>query len=767
LSSSVRTGSRLGRKATAGRFQVFAGRGWGRWFASFPGALICLSLVAMPEAAPAAKPRNVLVLYSNGRLLPANIEVDRGLVQGFAARPDLQVELSAEFLDSPRFGGETHERAVVAYLREKYAAHPPEVILVGAWEALDFTLRNRERMFARVPVVHLAVSSEDLQSTAPLPPDVIGVPLRLDFLGTVEQALRWQPAARRLVVVTGSSTWDREWEARLRAQATRLEDRLSLEFLSGLATAELQTHLRALGGDSIVFTPGFFSDGDGRVFVPREAARLIAAAATAPVYSLYATFIGTGIVGGRMASYDAIGRVGAHATLELLSGAAPASLNLPETMPMPLHIDWREARRRGIAADAVPPDAIVKFREPSFWEAYRRWVLIAGAVMLLQAGLIAALLVERRRRQRTAAALARTERHMSLAARAARLSMWIWDTGTGRAGTIEPPPLPAATAPGPLADFAQVLARIHPQDRDEVVRVIGAALASGEEFDVEYRVTGPDGALHWQSARGSADQDQGRLIGVAIDITQRKRAEVQAEQDHAALQHMTRVSLLGQLSASIAHQLNQPLAAILGNAEAARTMLGRDPVDLPELRDICDDIVADDHRAAAVIRRLGALFKRGEPLLASLDVNELVRDTAELLRTNLLTRHVALVTQLAPALPRIDGDRVQLQQMLLNLIVNAADATELAAPDRRVVTVGTESDRAGIRLCVADRGPGVPAEALDKVFEPFWSTKDDGMGIGLAVCRSIVVEHRGSLVVTNSPEGGAVFCALLPARETP
>ena len=192
------------------------------------------------------------------------------------------------------------------------------------------------------------------------------------------------------------------------------------------------------------------------------------------------------------------------------------------------------------------------------------------------------------------------------------------------------------------------------------------------------------------AARGRAAQGDGQhLLGVALDITPRKRAEAQADEDRAALRHMTRVSLLGQLSASIAHQLNQPLASILSNAEAAQKMLQRDPVDLAELREICDDIVAEDHRAAEVIRRLGALFKRGEPTLVPLDVNELVRDTLDLTRTNLLTRHVAVSVELSAELPPVDGDRVQLQQLLLNLIVNAADAMEGTPEAERRLTVST------------------------------------------------------------------------------
>jgi C4-dicarboxylate-specific signal transduction histidine kinase len=729
----------------------------------WPAWLIVVCLLALSPPSEAATPHNVLVLYSYGRLLPGNIEGDRGLAEGFAARPDLAVAASAEFLDNPRFSGDTYERAFVTYLREKYAAHPPEVVIASANEAMDFMLRHRAELFAQVPIVHMSVSSNYLQSVLPLPPDVIGTPVTYDFVGTVEHALRWQPAASRLVVVTGASPWDLEWEAQLRAQAAGLPQRLAVDFLAGLPADRLRQRLRELPADSIVFTPGFFRDGSGREFTPREATELIAAASAVPVYGLFSTQIGTGIVGGHMATYDAIGRLGAETAIALLDGASPVSLALPATMPTPLHVDWRQLQRWRISPQAVPVDAILHFKEPTLWEAYRRQALTAGVVMLLQAGLILALLLERRRRRRTAAALARSEQHMRLATHAASLSTWILDASAESATGIESVSRRVDMEPETLADFRETQARVHPQDREVVDAALRDALVTHEEFEVEYRIAAPDGAWRWQSARGRADPARApRLLGVAIDITQRKRAEVQAEKDRAALHHMTRVSLLGQLSASIAHQLNQPLAAILGNAEAAQKMLECEPVDLPELREICADIVAEDHRAAEVIRRLGVLFRRGEPLFEPLDVNDLVRDTQEFTRNMLATRHVTVLTQLAPTLPPIAGDRVQLQQLLLNLIVNAADAMDDQPEAGRVMTIGTDLYAGVVRLSVADRGPGIRAEAQDKLFEPFWSTKAGGMGMGLAICRSITEAHRGSLTVTNAPVGGAVFCVLLP-----
>ena len=309
------------------------------------------------------------------------------------------------------------------------------------------------------------------------------------------------------------------------------------------------------------------------------------------------------------------------------------------------------------------------------------------------------------------------------------------------------------------------VARISPLDRAAVDAALRNALDTTDDFDVEYRIQDSNGEWGWQSARGRADHAEvPRLLGVAMDITQRKRAEAQAAQDRADLYHMTRVSLLGQLSASIAHQLNQPLASILGNAEAAQKMLEREPLDVQELRAICADIVAEDQRAAQVIRRLGLLFKRGESVFEPLDANELARDTIEFTRTTLTTRHVALVTQFEPELPSISGDRVQLQQMLLNLMINAADAMADLPEECRQMNISTSLQAGNVKICVTDRGPGVPAEAVGKVFEPFWSTRPDGMGMGLAVCRSIVEAHHGHLTVSQAVEGGAVFCALLPVR---
>jgi signal transduction histidine kinase/ABC-type uncharacterized transport system substrate-binding protein len=729
-------------------------------------ATFLLACCFLAHPAPSAgQGADVLVVYSNNRLLPANIEVERGLREVLETATGGKLDLFAEFLDRPAFLGEAHEARMAAYLVQKYATRPPRVIVAAGEAALWFVLSYRTGLFSAVPVVHAALSRTTLESGPPLPADVIGIPVDDDLPGNVALAMRWHPGARRVVVVTGTSPWDRAREAEIRAGVAQLEPKPSIEYVAGLPTADVVARLAALGRDDVVFTPGYFRDGAGREFSPRESVVAMADASGAPVYGPYGTFIGTGVVGGRMVDFEAVGRATGNIVARLLDGVPVSSVSMPARIAAPVQVDWRQVGKWGIREDVIPPDAIVHHRTPTFWESYRTQALVVALVVLLQAILIGALLVERRRRRNTATALAESEQRISLAAYAGRLSMWMWDLAHDQVWTTARL-RDRAGLPGEVpVSFDQVLQTVHPADRERFNHVVRSAAASGQELDVEYRVIQPDGEVRWFVARGhAAAGTEHCLTGVKMDITPRKAAELQAAGDRAALTHLSRVSTMGQLSAAIAHQLNQPLAAILGNAETGRKLLGRDPVDHQELREILDDIVGEDNRAAEIIRRLGALYKRGEMELARLDLNELARETLDLVRAELMTRNVSAETEFDPALPPIRGGRIQLQQVLLNLILNAADAMSGVDVDRRVVVVRTSFDGDQVRLCVTDRGTGIAADALPHVFDAFWSTKATGAGVGLAICHSIITAHQGTLEAYNNAGGGATFCFALPSE---
>ncbi|WP_437613796.1 ATP-binding protein [Sorangium sp. So ce834] len=245
-----------------------------------------------------------------------------------------------------------------------------------------------------------------------------------------------------------------------------------------------------------------------------------------------------------------------------------------------------------------------------------------------------------------------------------------------------------------------------------------------------------------------------------------RAAELKVRKAQEELAHLNRVSAMSELAASIAHELNQPLAAILSNAQAARRLLGQAPPDIAEARAALDDIAADGRRAGKVIDRMRAMLRKGELSAVALDLGELVREVARLLASAALLAGATVRIELAPGLPRVRGDGIQLQQVLLNLLVNALDAVSRRPPEARLVVVRARTAGGGVELSVADSGEGIPPADLERIFEPFFTSKAHGLGVGLAISRSIVEAHGGRLWAERGPGQGATFrCALPVWRE--
>jgi PAS domain S-box-containing protein len=256
------------------------------------------------------------------------------------------------------------------------------------------------------------------------------------------------------------------------------------------------------------------------------------------------------------------------------------------------------------------------------------------------------------------------------------------------------------------------------------------------------------------------------FIGVVEDITERRKAEMEAHELRANLAHAGRVTLLGQLASALAHELSQPLGAILRNAEAAEIMLQKQSPDLEELRAIVTDILADDQRAGNVIDRLRSLLRRGRVDPQPIRLQSVVSEVFSLVRADAAARHLKLDYSLAPVLPMVRGDRIHLQQVLLNLIINAMDALDGCPPNGPCVQVrARRRDPATVEVRVSDNGPGIPGEFLQRLFEPFFTTKANGMGMGLPVSKTLIEAHGGRLWAENGPGGGACFCFTLPVAD--
>jgi PAS domain S-box-containing protein len=312
--------------------------------------------------------------------------------------------------------------------------------------------------------------------------------------------------------------------------------------------------------------------------------------------------------------------------------------------------------------------------------------------------------------------------------------------------------------------------RLHPKDLDSATAVAQAHIRGETSFyEFEHRMLHKDGSIRWFLARGRlprrSDGAALHMLGTYTEITERKEAELQVERQRNELAHLSRVTMLGTLSGALAHELNQPLMAILSNAQAAQRFLARDAANLNEVRDILKDIIQDNRRATEVIQRLRLLLGKGETQHQSMDLNEVVQDALKLVRSDLVNNRVTAQSELMSELPAVSGDRVQIQQVLLNLVMNACNAMANSASTERSLVVRTALLN-GERICVSiqDRGTGIPPENLERIFDPFFTTRPHGMGFGLTICRAIITAHGGKLWAENNCDGGASFHFTLPAN---
>jgi PAS domain S-box-containing protein len=304
---------------------------------------------------------------------------------------------------------------------------------------------------------------------------------------------------------------------------------------------------------------------------------------------------------------------------------------------------------------------------------------------------------------------------------------------------------------------------LYPEEDCKICVTLAAGKVHRESTEVFWRKDGTSFPVEYAS---TPICEEGRLVGAVVtfeDITERRRVEAELLRQSTALAQIARVSTMGELAASVAHQLNQPLGAILANAETLEFLLEQDTLALDEVRAVVAAIRSDDDRASEVIRRIRALFAKHEMELQPVDLSALVLEVEQLVGKDAAVRGVSLAVELTPGRLEVSGDRIHLQQALLNLIVNAMDAVAPEPPEKRRILVRTRSTPEGqAELAVIDSGQGIELDQLARLFEAFYTTKPHGMGMGLSIARTIVEAHRGRIWAENDPSGGATFCILLP-----
>lgn len=612
-----------------------------RILACFVTALgVGLPLLDIAAAAPLAPadpaPKRILILYDEDKdSLPGLARVDRSLRESFRSRMGNGIEITSESLALARFEHAGYDALVEEFYRRKYAASPPDLIVAVLEPSLDFLLRHAGSLFIGTPIVFSGVDASTIKDKA-LPDNVTGVLVKRTFSPTLELVLRLQPQTRNVFVVGGDSTFDRYLEGLVRRDLERFEGRVGITYLFGLSMDPLLARLSRLPDRSVILYTTVFTDATGRRFVPHEVAASIAAAANAPVYVFLDQFVGLGVVGGNVYSFDTHETYVADMGARILGGASPASLPIREAAAQVDMFDARQLRRWKLDEGKLPPGSIVRFQEQSAWELYRWYIVGAISVVLLQGALIAGLLGARMRQ---------------------------------------------------------------------------------------------------------------------------RRAEREAVQERDTLAHVQRITTLGDLSSSLAHEITQPIAAIQLNADAAMRSIGSGrAVDTSDVQEALTDIKVSADHAALVITQLRTLSRKERIEPVALDVKSLIGDVVRLLHSELLSERIELRTVYGKDVPLVLGDPVQLEQVLLNVLKNACEAIGARETGPRSIRIETRQDRPGyVTIEVADSGIGVEVGELERIFEHFVSTKPEGLGMGLAISRSIVKAHGGTIFATSDVDRGLMM----------
>lgn len=608
---------------------------WLRLGALVLGGLCC----ALLPAHAAVKEARILILNGTDPYLPGYLAFDSALRANLTKDAAWSIVLFSEALDGQRFAVEALEHEYLALLSKKYRALSIDVVVAVTRPALEFFVRNGERLWPGARVVYQG-SGVGMAGHQMLPLHATGVLAPEDVEGTIALARRMQPRSRQMMVITGASDQDRRFEQLARKAVTGSAEGLSTEFLSGLPQAELVAAVAAAPPDTMILFLTQFRDRDGRPYTPRVLALEVIKVAQSPVYSISETFVGTGAVAGMVEVLEERGRLVAERVLDALAGRVPDPARAMHQIASRCVADARALKRLSLDASLLPEGCEIRFADRSIWDEYFWVSLGAIGVLAAQSLLIAVMRVQMRRR---------------------------------------------------------------------------------------------------------------------------RAAEAEARKRFSEMAHMNRRVAMGEMSASIAHELNQPLGAIRNNAGAAELLLDADPPRLRDVKEILNDIKRDDQRASDIIARIRKMLVKAEFQVRDIDLNVAIDETTALLAEEAALRGVTIRAELVAGLPQVCADAVEVKQVVVNLALNAMEAMHDQPPAQRRLTIQTRcANDHEAEVSVRDSGAGIPSDLLPRIFEAFVTSKASGMGLGLAISRTIIETHGGRMRAENGPEGGAIISFTLP-----
>jgi PAS domain S-box-containing protein len=715
---------------------------------------LVLLLFSSRDVSASLPQKRVLVLYSEDKAHPAHQLTDQGIRSVFRSNTLFDVQLYDEYLDVSRFSGPDYAHAFADYLRRKYAGIRIDTIITVYPAAVEFLLREAIDVFPETPIVANQVPrgyAENLKHSLPSRP-ITGTITGDNTTGILDFALRVKPGTKHVALVGGTAPNAIYSERLFRKGLDPYLEKLELIDLTKLPMQEILTRIASLPPDTIVLYAGISRDGRGQGFVPREALLIISRASNAPVFGLYDSFMGYGIIGGRLVSWEQLGREAAAIALRIMGGESPASIPFGGEQAYIDLYDWRELKRWSISESAVSPGSEIRYRVPSSWEAHRRAIIGVTVLITIEAFLILGLVINLRRRQKAERSLRESEERVRLAVSSAGAGLWSADLRTGRIWATDKARELFGFAPEEPLDYEKVLSLIHPEDRDLVRRSLQQAMGHFKSWEaiLEYRVVLSDGNIRWIAARcGLQQNSQGvskRLAGACVDITAGKLAEETLKERENELTTLTGRLIYAQeeelrrLSRELHDDLTQRLAAMALDAALIEKQL--DPSQNPQavqdlkglrtnLTEVADEVhnlsrqlhpsILDDLGLVQAVEAECAAFTKK----TGIDLSFVPHDVPD-----------SVPQPLALCLYRV------IQEALQNIAKHSRAAT---------ASITLQGLPDGIRLLIQDKGVGFDSQEVKKK-----------AGIGLSSMRERVRLVNGTIAIESKPGKGTELQVFIP-----
>jgi PAS domain S-box-containing protein len=745
----------------------------GHWITLVLVVSCCLILLAL--SASAAAPKRVLIVHSFGNVAPPFTTHSIAFETELTEKMGEPVDLDEVSLDVARYASLDMEEALVDFMRARQAKWQPDLVVPIGSPAGVFVAQHRDRLFpTSTPIVYAGMDKRRLPIGA-LDQNAAFVGESFDLRGLVDDILQIAPDTKNIVVLIGDSPLERLWTEVLKTEYQTFADRISFTWLNDLPLEGILQRTKNLPQHSFILHVLMMRDASGVTLDGDQFLRQIHAVANAPINGIFQHQLGLGITGGRLYQAEAEGVEAARIAIRILRGESASRFEPMIIGPLPPRYDWRELRKWKIDEKLLPKDSTILYRTPTIWQRYRLWILGSIAVFLAEAVLIVALIRNLLRRRRAERSLSDVEARAALGAGAARLGVWELNTKSGEMWVSDKVLELFDLDAGSAIDRTTLASRVHPEDRAFREAAIDRTIQGQGHYEVEYRILLRDGTVRWIHGRGErmldADGKPTRLVGVSMDITDRmeavsarKRAEEEAQRQREQIDLLGRASLLGEMTASLAHELSQPLAAIVANAGAGVRFIDGGDVEPGGLREIYSDIGRDGRRAREIIQSVRNAIKKGSSVRGRIGINSVVTNVALMVRPDAAVYSCEVKTSLAEDLPLVEADPIQIQQVLINLVGNAFHAMSETPISLRKVVITTRLDSNGsVCVTVRDHGTGISDETQERLFEQFYTTKKDGLGMGLAIARSITEAHGGQITARNADGGGTRFDLWLPA----